>query len=102
MFWTSHTAFIILHSLMQIVEYLIIGPLISQITLDIEGFQLHLVSVYVPAQLVERKAFFSQALSKLDYQPNIIVVGDFNTYKSNELDQYSPHAGKGWKLSWIG
>jgi hypothetical protein len=51
------------------------------------------MSVYAPTQLVEREAFFSQTLSKLDCQPNTIMVGDFSTYKSNILDRYSPRAG---------
>jgi hypothetical protein len=37
-FWTLHATFVILHLLIQIVKHSIIDPLISQITLNIEGF----------------------------------------------------------------
>jgi hypothetical protein len=106
-FWMSHTTIIILQPLMQMIEYSIISPHISQITLDIEGFRLRFVSVYAPAHLAEREDFFSQTLSKLDYQLNTIMVGDFNTYKFNDLVLYPLRIGyRGWQglvteLDWL-
>jgi exonuclease III len=91
-FWTAHTAFIILNPLLRVEAHHVLNSRISILTLSINNFTFRVVSVYAPVQLTERNIFFNDVLSQLDRREGTIMMGDFNTYASNELDRYPPKA----------